>query len=122
VALAVVALFLAAAGVYAVMSFYVSLRTPELGLRMALGAERSRVIALVARRGAGLATFGGILGLGAGWLAARALSHSVYAVNASEPLTYVVAAGALAAVAGLATLAPARRASAVDPMVALRAE
>jgi putative ABC transport system permease protein len=122
VALAAAALFLAAAGVYAVMSFYVSQRTPELGLRMALGAERSRVIALVARRGARLATFGGIIGLSGGWLAARALSHSLYAVDASEPLTYVVAAGALAAVAGLATLAPARRASAVDPMVALRAE
>jgi len=71
---------------------------------------------------AGLATFGGIVGLGGGWLAAHALSHSLYAVNASEPFTYVVAAGALAVVAALATLAPARRASAVDPMVALRAE
>jgi len=122
VALATVALFLAAAGVYAVMSFYVGQRIPEIGLRVALGAERRRVIALVLRRSVGLAIVGGILGLTGGAVAARVLAHSLYGVDAAEPVIYAVAAFALASVAVLATLAPARRASAVDPMVALRAE
>jgi predicted permease len=122
VALATVALFLAAAGVYAVMSFYVGQRIPEIGLRVALGAERRRVIALVLRRSVGLAVVGGVVGLAGGAVAAHALAHSLYGVDAGEPVIYVVAAIALAAVAVLATFAPARRASAVDPMVALRIE
>jgi putative ABC transport system permease protein len=122
VALAAVALFLAAAGVYAVMSFYVNQRTQEIGLRMALGAERGRVTAMVIRRGAVLAVAGGVLGLGGGWIAARALASSLYAVSAGDPLVYAVAALSLVLAASLASAAPARRASAVDPMVALRAE
>jgi predicted permease len=122
VALATVALFLAAAGVYAVMSFYVGRRIPEIGLRMALGAARTRVIGLVLRRGVVLAVIGGAMGLAGGAIAAKALAHSLYGVEASEPIIYVVAAVALIVVAALATLAPARRASAVDPMIALRAE
>jgi predicted permease len=122
VALATVALFLAAAGVYAVMSFYVGQRIPEIGLRVALGAERRRVIALVLRRGVGLAAVGGVLGLAGGAVAARVLAHSLYAVDAAEPVIYIVAALALATAAVLATFAPARRASAVDPMIALRTE
>jgi len=122
VALAMIALFLAAAGVYAVMSFYVGQRIPEIGLRVALGAERRRVIALVLRRSVGIAVVGGMLGLAGGAVAARALAHSLYGVDAAEPAVYVVAALALATIAVLATFAPARRASAVDPMVALRTE
>jgi predicted permease len=122
VALATVALFLAAAGVYAVMSFFVGQRIPEIGLRMALGAERRRVIGLVMRRGIGLAVIGGVFGLVVGAVAARALAHSLYGVSPGEPFIYAVAAISLAAAATLATFAPARRASAVDPMVALRSE
>jgi len=122
VALASVALFLAAAGVYAVMTFYVGQRIPEIGLRMALGAARTSVIGLVLWRGVALAVIGGALGLAGGAIAARALAHSLYDVDAGDPLIYVVAGAALAAVAALASFAPARRASAVDPMVALRAE
>jgi predicted permease len=122
VVLATVALFLAAAGVYAVMSFYVGQRIPEIGLRVALGAERRRVIALVLRRSIRLAIVGGALGLAGGAVAARILAHSLYGVDAAEPAIYIVAALALATVAVLATLPPARRASAVDPMIALRAE
>jgi hypothetical protein len=111
VVLATVALFLAAAGVYAVMSFYVGQRIPEIGLRVALGAERRRVVALVLRRSIRLAIVGGSLGLAGGAMAARVLAHSLYGVDAAEPTIYIVWARALAAVAVLATLAstPTRR-------------
>jgi putative ABC transport system permease protein len=121
-AFAAVALTLATAGVYAIMSFFVSQRTRELGLRVALGAESQRVVGYVMRQGAVLAATGGIVGLGAGMLAARYLAHTLYGVSASEPLLYVVAAGTLVVAAGVASYGPARRASTVDPMVALRPE
>lgn len=119
---AVLALTLATAGVYAVMSFFVSQRTRELGLRVALGAEPSRVIRYVVRQGAVLAGVGGIVGVLVGIVAARALAHTLYGVSADETPIYVVAASVLVAAAILASYGPARRASAVDPMVALRAE
>jgi ABC-type antimicrobial peptide transport system permease subunit len=121
-AFALVALVLATAGVYATMSFFVSQRTRELGLRVALGAESSRVVGHVLRQGAAIAVAGGAVGVIGGIAAARALAHSLYGVTASDPLLYVVGAGVLV-IAGIgASYGPARRASAVDPMVALRSE
>ena len=119
---AVLALTLATAGVYAVMSFFVSQRTRELGLRVALGAEPSRVVRYVVRQGAVLAVAGGIVGVLVGIVAARALAHTLYGVSADETPIYFVAASVLVVAAILASYGPARRASAVDPMVALRAE
>jgi putative ABC transport system permease protein len=122
VSLALVALFLAAAGVYAVMSFYVGQRTQEIGLRMALGAESRRVLALVLRRGVALAALGGVIGLAGGAIAARVLAHQLYAVDARDPAVYVIATAALTLIASFASYGPARRASTIDPMVALRTE
>jgi len=119
---ALVALLLAMAGVYAVMSFIVSQRMPELGLRMALGADRGRVLRLVLGQGAAVAVVGAALGLLGAILAARALAHALYGVQALEPWVYLVSVAALVIAALLATLAPARRAGTADPMVALRAE
>jgi putative ABC transport system permease protein len=113
---------LATAGIYATMSFFVARRTRELGLRVALGAEPRRVVALVVRQGILLALSGALLGVTAGIFAARALAHTLYGVTANEPVIYAVAAGVLAAAALVATYGPARRASTIDPMVTLRAE
>ena len=119
---AVVALLLATAGVYATMSFFVSQRTRELGLRVALGAEPTKVIGFIMRQGAFLSLAGGIVGVGLGVVAARALSHTLYGVSASEPLVYAAAAAVLVLAAAFASYGPARRASTIDPMIALRAE
>ena len=121
-AFALVALLLAMAGVYAVMSFVVSQRMPELGLRMALGADRRRVLRLVLSQGAAVAVVGAVIGLAGAIAAARTLAHSLYGVHALEPAVYAVAVAALVLTALIATLAPARRASAVDPMIALRVD
>ena len=119
---AVVALLLASAGVYATMSFFVSQRTRELGLRVALGAEPSKVVGLIMRQAAFLAVSGGIVGVVLGIVAARALARTLYGVSAAEPLVYVAAAAVLVVAASLASYGPARRASSIDPMIALRAE
>ena len=121
-AFALVALVLATAGVYATMSFFVSQRTRELGLRVALGAESSLVVAHVLRQGAVMAVAGGAVGVIGGIAGARAFAHSLYGVTASDPLLYVIGAGVLVGAAIAASYGPARRASAVDPMVALRGE
>ncbi|HEY4306940.1 MAG TPA: ABC transporter permease [Gemmatimonadaceae bacterium] len=121
-AFALVALLLATAGIYATMSFFVSRRTRELGLRVALGAEPRTVVSLVIAQGAVLAVAGATLGLVAGMFGARALAHTLYGVTASDPLIYVAAVVVLTAAALAATYGPARRASAIDPMVALRAD
>jgi ABC-type antimicrobial peptide transport system permease subunit len=110
------------AGVYAVMSFVVSQRMPELGLRVALGADRGRVLRLVLKQGATVALTGAFVGLAGALIAARALSHSLYGVQALDPMVYVVSVTALITTALLATLLPARRASAADPMIALRVD
>jgi putative ABC transport system permease protein len=121
-AFALVALLLATAGIYATMSFFVARRTRELGLRVALGAERRRVVALVVRQGATLTVAGATIGITAGVFGARALAHTLYGVTANEPMVYVVATAVLMAAATAATYLPARRASAIDPMVALRSD
>jgi len=119
---AAVALLLATAGVYAIMSFFVSQRTRELGLRVALGAEPGAVVGMIVRQGALLAVIGGAAGVVLGAVAARALAHTLYGVSAREPIVYAAASGVLVVAAVLASYGPARRASTVDPMIALRAD
>jgi putative ABC transport system permease protein len=121
-AFAGLALALAAAGIGALMAFVVAQRTREIGVRMALGAERRDALRLVLGRAARLALAGTALGIGAGWLLMRWLAAQLFAVRAAEPLPYLAGAACLFAAALAAAYLPARRASRVDPVVALRQE
>ena len=119
------ALLLACAGLYGVLSYSVSRRTQEIGIRMALGAQRKTVLQMVLRQGMGLTVIGVALGLGTAYLVTRyleSLSTMLYGVRPRDPLTYVVTATLLLVVAILACLLPARRATKVNPLVALRDE
>jgi putative ABC transport system permease protein len=116
------ALMLAMAGVYGVMTYAVGQRTAEIGLRMALGASRGDVLGLVLRQGMRLVTLGLVLGV-AGALASTALLRSLlFEIKPTDPLTYAGVAALLALVALAATYVPARRAVSVDPLAALRQE
>lgn len=120
--LVVIALLLAASGLYAVMAYTVAQRIPEMGIRIAMGARRSDVLGLVVRRGLVLATVGLALGL-AGSLAANwLLAPLLFAVNAFDPRIHLSLLVALMGISLLTCYLPARRAAAVDPMVALRYE
>jgi putative ABC transport system permease protein len=119
-AFALLALFLAAVGLYGVVSHSVAQRTAEIGVRMALGAERSHVLRLVIGEGLGLAVLGIALGAAAALGLGRTLSALLYGVRPTEPAAFVAAAVSLAAVAVGASGLPAWRASRVDPMTALR--
>jgi putative ABC transport system permease protein len=119
---AAVALILAAVGIFGVMSYSVSARTQEIGVRMAIGAERSDVLRLVLLQVARLAAIGLALGVALLLAAGKALSQLLYEVKPSDPLTIVAVAITLAIVAFVAAWVPAWRASRVDPMVALRYE
>ena len=119
---ALVALVLAAAGMYGVTSYYVAQRIPELGIRLALGAQPGSLMRLILRQGAVLAGVGAIAGLAGALIAARLLATMLYGVSASEPLTYLFAAGLLALMTLVACIGPARRATTVEPLVALRSE
>jgi putative ABC transport system permease protein len=121
-AFAIAGLLLAAIGVYGVMSSVVEQRTREIGLRLALGAGKSRVLGDVLRDGMGCAIAGALLGLGAAWLTGRALTGLIYGLEPADPLLLVVVTLTLAGAAFAACLLPARRAAAVDPLVALRHE
>jgi putative ABC transport system permease protein len=118
----VIALVLAAVGVYGLIAYSVTQRTQELGIRMALGAQRRDVFGLVLAEGTRLT----LLGIAIGVLAALVLSHLLaallFGVSATDPLTFAGVAGLLVVVALLACYIPARRATRVDPMVALRYE
>ncbi len=119
---ATVAMLLAAVGLYGVMSYSVAQRTKEIGIRMALGARRSDVIALVVKQGMAL-VLTGIVGGGILSLAmTRMIAGMLFGITATDPLTFVGVAALLAAVAFLANYLPARRGASVDPMVALRYE
>ncbi|HEY1341324.1 MAG TPA: ABC transporter permease [Bryobacteraceae bacterium] len=117
-----VALALAAVGVSGVMACAVAQRTRELGIRMALGARRSHVLALVFGQALRLAGIGVAIGIAAAWGLTRFLKSQLFGVKAHDPLTFAAMAGLLAAVAAAACWLPARRAARVDPMVTLRAE
>ena len=119
---AIVALILATIGVYGVMSYAVARRTQEMGVRMALGARTSQVVGMVLRQGMGAIGVAIVLGLAAAYAATRLLETQLYGVGRADPVTFAAAPLVLAAVAFLACWLPARRASRVDPVVALRSE
>ncbi len=119
---AAVALTLASVGIYGVVSYSVSQRTREIGIRMAFGAEVRNVLGMVLREGLRLVIVGVAVGLLGAWALSRYLTSILYAVRATDLATYILAALLMAAVAVLACLVPARRATKVDPMVALRYE
>jgi ABC-type antimicrobial peptide transport system permease subunit len=116
------ALALAVLGLYAVVSYGVTSRTREIGLRMALGATRRNVLHLISREGIRLTLIGICIGLSLSVLLAMGLTRVVYGVHAFDPLTYVGVGLILTTIATVACFLPARRATKVDPMVALRAE
>jgi predicted permease len=120
---AILACVLSAVGLYGVINYLVTQRTHEMGIRMALGARAADVRRLILARGLGLAGVGVAVGLGGAIAATRLLKSQLYAVvSATDPVTLVGAAVGLLLVAGLAAYVPARRASRVDPIVALRHE
>ncbi len=118
----VAALFLAGVGVYGVLSFSVSQRTQEMGVRIALGAKQSDVLGLVVRQGALLAGTGVVIGLVGAFAITRVIASLLYNVTPTDPVSFGGVALFLAAIAVLASYLPARRATNVDPIVALRNE
>ncbi len=117
-----IALALAAIGIYGVLAYWVRQRTHEIGIRMALGAQRSDVLGLVVKQGLYLALIGVGVGIIASLLLARLIVSQLYGVRPTDPLTFIVVSLLLVAIALLAAYIPARRAAKVDPMVALRYE
>jgi ABC-type antimicrobial peptide transport system permease subunit len=114
------ALLLAAIGIYGLMAYSVAQRTQEIGIRMALGAEGSQVRQMVVAQGMRLAIVGVVVGLAAAWGLSRFLASVLYGVQARDPVVFVVMPVLLAIVSFVAVWLPARRASTVNPLVALR--
>jgi putative ABC transport system permease protein len=119
---AAAALLLAAVGIYGVIAYSVTQRTQEIGIRLALGAPRRKVLAMVVRQAAALAVTGVIIGAAGAAALTRFMTDLLFQIEPFDPVTFAAVAAALTAVALLAAFVPGRRAAAVDPVVALRAE
>ena len=119
---ALTALFLTALGIYGVISYMVSERTHEIGIRIALGAESSSILKMVLRQGLGLAIAGAAVGLVGALIVSHLMAGLLYGVRPTDPLTFAGVAALLIGVALLACYIPARRALHVDPLTALRHE
>ena len=121
-ALGVLGLLLACGGVYSVLAYSVARRRTEVGIRMALGATRIAIVTLIVREGFVLIAAGTAIGLVVAAMSARLVTNQLFGVTPTDPLTYIAVTGALLVIALLACYIPARRASRVDPLVALRCE
>jgi predicted lysophospholipase L1 biosynthesis ABC-type transport system permease subunit len=117
-----VALLIATVGLYSVLAYAVAQRTAEIGIRMALGAQRHQVLALILRSGARLVALGLALGLGLAAATGRLLQAFLFQVPPLDPFVYFAVAALFAIIAAIACMLPARRAVRVDPVIALRAE
>ncbi len=116
------ALLLGVIGIYGVISYSVSQRTREIGIRMALGAQQPALTGMFVRHGLRLVAIGLVFGLAAAFALTRGMKSMLFGIGAADPMTYALVSGGLAAAAALASYVPSRRATAVDPMEALRAE
>jgi putative ABC transport system permease protein len=119
---AVVAMTLAVVGIYGVMAYEVAQRTHEIGIRMALGADRGGIVALVFGESFRVVLVGIVVGIAAALALARLMTSLLYGVKALDPLTFAGVALLVTTVAAMAALIPARRATTVDPLVALRTD
>jgi putative ABC transport system permease protein len=117
---AVIALVLASVGIYGVMSYSVTQRTQEIGIRMSLGAQRRDVLTMIVGRGMVLAIIGLSLGLIASFFLTQLLRSLLFSISTTDPLTFAGIAGLLALVTFAANVIPARRATKIDPIIALR--
>jgi ABC-type antimicrobial peptide transport system permease subunit len=114
------AMLLCAIGLYGVLAYAVGQRTREIGIRLALGARRGEVLRMVMIQAGRLATAGVVIGLGAAAIASRALRSQLFQIAPTDTLTYAMVGGGLLIVALVASWIPARRASRIDPLAALR--
>jgi predicted permease len=121
-AFAMIALFLALVGLYGLMAFLVNRRTREVGIRMALGAERRAVLLMILRKAVLLVGYGLVVGLGCAWILTRLLKSFLFGVSAHDPLTVGLVSLLLIVCGLIAAFVPARRAASIDPMQALRTE
>ncbi len=117
-----VSLLLGMIGIYGVMSYIVSRRTAEIGVRLALGAEPSGIAAQILKQGAVVTGIGMAIGLAAAFAGARLIASLLYGISARDPFIYATTSGAVFAVALLACWLPARRAARLNPVTALRAD